>query len=219
MSELEELYDYDVLRRVDEPTMFVVRLEKPTLVLGSSQSTDLLNPDKIPDFEVRRRRGGGGIVLLQPDDIWIDWWIPASDSRWSPDVHVSSINVGVWWKEALEAQLSKAVSIHEGPLEGEQEHRVICFAGKGPGELFIDGKKTVGVTQWRVREGTFLSSVIHAKDSSEVVSVLKDIPPGLAASVEHQTTRSIGLDDSEVLINDLAKISGPWLVRQLFLRA
>lgn len=219
MSELEELYDYNVLRRVEEPTMFVVRLEKPTLVLGSSQSTDLLDVEKITDFEIRRRRGGGGIVLLQPDDIWIDWWIPVGDERWSPDVHVSSIAAGTWWKEALEAQLTKSVSIHEGALEGDLEHRVVCFAGKGPGELFIDGKKTVGVTQWRVREGIFLSSVIHAKDSSEVVSVLRETPLGLAQSIEHHTTGSIGLEDPEVLISDLARISGPWLVRQLFLRA
>ena len=219
MSELEELYDYDVLRRVEEPTMFVVRLEKPTLVLGSSQSLDLLNNKKTSDFEIRRRRGGGGMVLLQPDDIWIDWWIPADDTRWSPDVHVSSLAAGAWWKEALEAQVTKSVSIHEGPLEGDPAHRVVCFAGKGPGELFIEGKKTVGVTQWRVREGTFLSSVIHAKESSEVMSVLRETPPGLAQSIEHQTTSSIGLNDSEALISDVARISGPWLVRQLFLRA
>lgn len=219
MSELEELYDYDVLRRVKEPTMFVVRLEKPTLVLGSSQSVDLLDLEKTSDLEIRRRRGGGGMVLLQPDDIWIDWWIPAGDPRWSPDVHVSSLAAGTWWKEALEAHVTKSVSIHQGPLEGDASHRVVCFAGKGPGELFIEGKKTVGVTQWRVREGTFLSSVIHANDSSEVISVLRETPPGLAQSIEHQTTGSIGLNDSEALTRDLAKISGPWLVRQLFLRA
>jgi len=50
VSELEELYDYDVLRRVKEPTMFVVRLEKPTLVLGSSQSVDLLDLEKTSDL-------------------------------------------------------------------------------------------------------------------------------------------------------------------------
>ena len=219
MIEVEELYDYDVLRRVEEPTMFVVRLAKPTLVLGSSQSADLLQLENPAEYEIRRRRGGGGIVLLQPDDVWVDWWIPSSDARWVSDVQVASITAGNWWKLALEEHLLGSLVVHEGALEGEQEHRVVCFAGKGPGEVFIDDKKAVGVTQWRVREGTFLSTVIHSQDSSGVLNVLKRQPKGLLGAIAHHTLDSIGVKDPEELLRDLAEISGPWLVRQLYLSA
>jgi hypothetical protein len=58
-SRFEELYDYDVLRTLEEPTAFVVRVADPLLVLGGSQSDDVLRDDLPEDFMVRRRRGGG----------------------------------------------------------------------------------------------------------------------------------------------------------------
>ena len=67
--EVEELYDYDVVRSLSEPTMFVVRLGEPTLVLGASQSVKILDRNKVGSLALRRRRGGGGLVLLQPDDL------------------------------------------------------------------------------------------------------------------------------------------------------
>ena len=139
-SEVEELYDYNVVRSLSEPTMFVVRLGEPTLVLGSSQSVKILDRNKVGSLALRRRRGGGGLVLLQPDDLWVDWWIPAADARWSPDVRASSLLVGGWWHEVLTKHVQGDVSTHEGALEGEEAHRVVCFAGRGPGEVFVDGR-------------------------------------------------------------------------------
>ena len=75
--------------------MYVVRTARPTLVLGSTQSLDML------DGEQRRRRTRcdaaavvAGSFSLQPDDLWIDWWIPADDPRWRSDVHASSRMAG-----------------------------------------------------------------------------------------------------------------------------
>lgn len=218
-SRIEELYDYDVLRALSDATMFVVHLEVPTLVLGGSQSSEVLDSSRTLDVPLRRRRGGGGLVLLQPNDLWIDWWIPSSDERWSHDIRVSSVRTGDWWRHALGDGVRGVVSVHEGPLEGDPLHRVACFAGRGPGEVFVDGRKAVGLTQWRVREGTFISTVVHAKCSDAIVDLLAQEPAGLREALDHHVIGSLGIDDPEVTVDDLVAASGPWLVRRLFMSA
>ncbi|MGC1420199.1 MAG: hypothetical protein WA786_08810 [Acidimicrobiales bacterium] len=214
--ELEELYDYDALRSIVEPTMFVVRLGEPTLVLGARQSRSILDVAKLGRTGLRRRRGGGGLVLLQPDDLWIDWWIPTSDTRWSGDVRVSALTSGGWWLEALSQQVDGEINVHDGPLGGEVRHRVVCFAGRGPGEVFVDGRKAVGLAQWRVREGVLVTTVLPAGATASVVGYLSDPPPGLLEALDHHAASSLSLDP-EVLVANLARISGPWRERQLFL--
>lgn len=216
-SEVEELYDYNVVRSLIEPTMFVVRLAEPTLVLGSSQSVKILDRNKVGSLALRRRRGGGGLVLLQPDDLWVDWWIPSTDARWSPDVRASSLRVGGWWRDVLARHVRGKVGMHEGALEGEDAHRVVCFAGRGPGEVFVNDRKAVGLAQWRVREGIFLTSVLHARASNSVVDLLVDPPAGLRVALDHHVTASLDIDDPEGLLVELRQAGGPWLERQLFL--
>jgi lipoate-protein ligase A len=216
-SDVEELYDYGALRSLTEPTMFVVRLAQPTLVLGASQSPELLDRPKLGSMALRRRRGGGGLVLLRPDDLWVDWWIPADDPRWSGDVRASSLRVGSWWREVLRDHVVGEVAMHEGSLEGEPRYRIVCFAGRGPGEVFVNGRKAVGLAQWRVREGIFATSVLHASPSIAVVAMLADPPPGLSDALDHHVTSSLVIDKPENLIQDLGRSSGPWQLRHLFL--
>ena len=110
-SRYEDLYDYDILRNFEEATAFIVRIDEPFVVLGGSQPDDVLRPD-IDDFHpVRRRRGGGGVVLLQPDDLWIDWWIPATDPRVSDDVRRNALLPGEWWYRAMVNFLPTAPSV------------------------------------------------------------------------------------------------------------
>jgi len=216
---LIELYDYDLLRAERDAVMFTVRTDRPTLVLGSTQSVDLLELDRVGDVAIRRRRGGGGLVLLQTDDLWIDWWIPAGDDRWRSDVHASSRMAGQWWAETLADFVTGDITVHDGPLEGDPAFRLVCFAGRGPGEVFVDGKKAVGVTQWRVREGIFVSTVMPAHASLEVLTYLKDQPQGLDQALDHQVLSSISDVGADVLAAALGRISGPWLNRTISLHA
>lgn len=216
-DDVEELYDYETLRREAEATMFVVHVSQPTLVLGSSQSRDLLDNDRLGDTPLRRRRGGGGLVLVRPDDLWIDWWIPQDDIRWSNDVHVSSTTAGGWWAATLRTLTSEAVSVYDGPLDGDLEFRFVCFAGRGPGEVFVAQRKAVGLTQWRVRQGVFLSTILHAHPTSDVLDYLTRVPEGLSDALDHRTLSSLTLANPGEIISHLASSSGPWRLRKLSL--
>ena len=214
-----ELYDYDVVRSEAEATMYRVRPQRATLVLGSAQPIDLLDAERVGEVALRRRRGGGGLVLLQPDDLWVDWWIPADDERWRGDVHVTSVMAGRWWAEVLRPLVRGDVTVHDGPLEGDPAYRVVCFAGRGPGEVFVDDKKTVGVSQWRVREGIFLSTVAHAHGSEDVLRYLRERPDGLENALDHQVLSTLTDAGAESVIEALRRASGPWQYRDLPLHA
>jgi len=205
-----ELYDYGVLRTLDVGTLFVLELTEPLLVLGSRQTPDILDGGRLGSLTLRRRRGGGGLVLLGPGDLWIDWWIPASDARWSPDVRVSALRAGGWWREALRERLGGDVEVYDGPLAGESSHRVVCFAGRGPGEVFVHGRKAVGLAQWRVREGILMTSLLRASPSVAVVDLLTREPEGLREALDHHTYNSLGVGDPHGLVEDLRRLSGPW---------
>jgi lipoate-protein ligase A len=197
--------------------MFVAQVDRPTLVLGGSQSVDVVNAASLGQTALRRRRGGGGLVLLRPNDLWIDWWIPSGDSRWAPDVHASSILVGGWWAEALRELTDAVVTVHEGSLKGDPRFRLVCFAGRGPGEVFVNDRKAVGLTQWRVREGVFLSSVLHAEPTSDVLDYLAEVPGGLAQVLDHEALSSLHLSGNAALVDRLTELSGSWDRRTFFL--
>jgi lipoate-protein ligase A len=214
--DIEELYDYDTLRQLQHPTMFSIRLGAPTIVLGGSQS-DAILADAAGAVPLRRRRGGGGAVLLQPGDAWVDWWIPRDDPRWRVDIHECSYMVGEWWRIAL-STVGVAATMHVGNVIDEPEHRVACFSGRGPGEIFIDNRKAVGLTQWRVREGMFLSTVFHASPSIDLLMFLREPAPTLGDALGHHQLDLLGLD-AEDLVAQLRHLSAPESFRQLFLLA
>jgi len=197
--------------------MFVARVGRPTLVLGGSQSVDVVNPSSLSRVSLRRRRGGGGLVLLRPEDIWVDWWIPADDSRWAPDVHTSSERAGTWWAKALRDVVDGLVRVHEGGLSGELAFRTVCFAGQGPGEVFVDGRKAVGVTQWRVREGVFLSTVMPREQIRDVLEYLAKVPEALGEALDDRTVSSLPIEDAPAFLDQLSELSGPWFRRDIFL--
>lgn len=214
---VEDLYNYDELRQLEVATVFVAQVTESTLVLGGNQSADVVDDSIEPMMKLHRRRGGGGLVLLRPEDLWVDWWIPRGDPRWSHDVRVSSIQVGTWWAEVLRARTRGVVRVHEGALEGEAEFGVVCFAGRGPGEVFVDERKTVGLTQWRVREGVFVSTVLHAGPTTDVLRYLRHLPNGLDQALDHQTLTSLTLGNRDGVLTQLLEASGSWDLRHFLL--
>jgi hypothetical protein len=107
--------------------------------------------------------------------------------------------------------------VHEGALEGEVEFRLVCFAGRGPGEVFVDERKTVGLTQWRVREGVFVSTVLHAGPTTDVLEYLREVPSGLDQALDHQTLGSLTLGDREDFLAEVLRAGGHWDRRHFLL--
>jgi lipoate---protein ligase len=128
---------------------------RPSLVLGSAQpesDADLVAAASSGTDVARRRSGGGAVLLLPGRDLWIDITIPPSDPLWDDDVAAATHWLGRVWAAALES-LGSPAEVHLGPAVRTEWSKKVCFAGLGPGEVLIGGRKVVGISQRRTREG------------------------------------------------------------------
>lgn len=106
-------------------------------------------------------------MYLEPGNhLWMDAWIPRDDPLWSYDVSVAAEWVGRWWVQALSAPrggpTAATFSIHAGRSLAGRLGELVCFAGRGPGEVFQGDRKVVGLSQWRSRGGALFSSCAYA---------------------------------------------------------
>ena len=128
----------------------------PAVVLGSAQGDDVLDAGAVAraGLEVVRRGAGGGAVLLGPGaQVWADLWLPRRDPLWVDDVVSSSWWVGEAWARALEGLGVTGPAVHRAKSEPAPWSGAVCFAGLGPGEVTVEGRKVVGLSQRRTRHG------------------------------------------------------------------
>ncbi len=140
------------------------QVERPAIVLGSSQADDVIDTDRTTaqGFDVCRRRSGGGIVVVRPGlDTWIDVVIPAESTLWSNDVGKAFHWLGEIWVTCLQILIpGLSVSMYQGPLLGGPAGKLICFASLGPGEVVVEGRKIVGISQRRTAEAARFQCVV-----------------------------------------------------------
>lgn len=123
------------------------------LVLGSGQRPGVVDAAaaRRRGLPVLRRRSGGGAVLVSPADLlWVDILVPRDDPLWHPDVGRAFLWLGHLWRSVL-AGCGIAAEVHEGRYEPGPWGSLVCFAGQGPGEVFVAGRKVVGLSQRRGR--------------------------------------------------------------------
>ena len=129
--------------------------DPPAVVLGSTQPEGHIDLEEArrQGIEVARRRSGGGAVLVERGHLlWIDLVIPAGDDLWDVDVTKAAAWVGELWAETLMAVKADGdVSVWKDRLRRTEWSERVCFAGVGPGEVLLDGRKVVGVSQRRTR--------------------------------------------------------------------
>ena len=138
-----------------EPHIWWLESERTSLVLGSTQSDDLLDVGvcRQRGIDVARRRSGGGIVIVGPGRVvWLDVLIPRGHGLWSDDVGIAGRWLADAWARGLAELGVTGLERHDGAMVRTRWSSLICFDGRGPGELFAGGAKVVGVSQRRTRE-------------------------------------------------------------------
>jgi lipoate---protein ligase len=149
----------------------------PALILGSSQSLDDVDAVVARDSgtNIVRRRSGGGAVWVHPQDsVWIDVTIPRTDPLWTDDVATSMLWLGEVFRHALSPWVT--TDVHIGAYESGVDGKSVCFASVSPGEVFVEGKKLVGISQRRTRNGARLQCVLYRSwNPSTWVPCLSDV--------------------------------------------
>jgi len=184
-------------------TVVVNEVVAPALVLGSTQSPELLRPEVRAEAEagtgpdVVRRRSGGGLVPLAPDgQLWVDVVVPLGDALWDDDATRMARSAGQWWVDALvrlgvDPELVRSDQQSTGrPTNDRELGRVVCFAGIGPGEVEVAEDfgiwwKTVGFSQRRTRHGAVLQCLVPRRwDHGALVDALDPEVVGDAVAKE-----------------------------------
>ena len=164
----------------------------PALVLGSAQPDAVVRPDV--DVDVVRRRSGGGAVLVVPDDVlWVDVVVPAGDELWDDDVGRAAHWLGRAWAAALD-ELGVTGEVHTGGLVRAPWSDVVCFAGLGPGEVTVEGRKVVGISQRRTRAAArFQCAALGRWDPDTLADLLVGVDAAAIADVAAGV--GVALDD------------------------
>ena len=121
------------------------------VVLGSGQRPGVVDATaaRRRNLGLLRRRSGGGVVLVSAADLlWVDVIVPRGDPLWHPDVGRAFGWLGEVWRRAL-GVCGIVGEPHEGGYEPGAWGSLVCFAGRGPGEVLVGGRKVVGLSQRR----------------------------------------------------------------------
>jgi len=147
----------------DRRQVVVSVVNGPAIVLGSSQP-DPVDHDRAgaAGVEVVRRRTGGGAVWLERDDpLWVDVCLPHDDPLADDDVGRAAMWVGETWAGALEDLGLEDVAVCCSTTRPSGDlSRLLCFGGRGPGEVTVGGSKVVGIAQRRTRSGALFSCAV-----------------------------------------------------------
>ena len=201
-------FDVEQFRSLPGRHAVARQVAHPTVVLGSTQRAEVVNAARARQrgVAVVRRRGGGGAVLLRPGDhLWIEAWIPRHDPLWEPDVGVAAEWVGAWWSDALGtvgaedgAVVGAEVGIvHRGRAVPGPHGALVCFSGRGPGEVFLAERKVMGISQWRSREGSLFHTCAYAHwDPHPLIDLLDVDPPTREGLRRDLPVAAVGLLDA-----------------------
>ncbi len=199
------------LHGIDLPTdvrsAWVMETRRTALVLGSAQSVEAVDLDSMREMgiEVARRRTGGGAVLIVPGESrWVDLVIPAGDPLWDDDVARAFHWVGEAWADALRS-LGMEAEVHRTAARDRERGSIVCFGGVGPGEVIVDGRKVVGISQRRTRGGARFQCMVHERfDAAKSAAVVRsDLM--WADMVEHLALSVGVVPDVDVAVTSLLR--------------
>ncbi len=123
-------------------------------------------------------------MLLLPGEVtWIDVIVPAGSVGWSDDVHRPMVWLGHHLAAATAMLIDpgQEVTVHEGAMRSTESSSLVCFDGVGAGEVLVDGRKLVGISQRRTRHAARLQCCWYSTyDPARLVELLTPkLRPGL----------------------------------------
>lgn len=168
-----------------EPEIWWNRLTDAALVLGSTQrDASIVDHDacRAARVDVVRRRSGGGAVLLVPDEVvWFDVILPTGHlPHLADDVHAPMQWLGERLAEVLRPHVDGQLSVHGAGMVSTDWSSLICFDGVGPGEVLVDGRKLVGISQRRTRAASRLQCCWYRRYEPQRLVDLLAIGPSVA---------------------------------------
>jgi lipoate---protein ligase len=186
--------------------------DRPGLILGSAQRDDVVDAERCAfrQVEVGRRRSGGGAVLIVPEQmLWLDVLIGRDHPLWLDDVGRSMWWLGEVWAGALTSCGVDGATVYRDRPNQTAWSRLVCFDGIGAGEVMVNGRKAVGISQRRTRDAARLQSSIHLVWQPDLLVellspprptaidlsapyVFTGDPAQLRAAVEHQVHLHLG---------------------------
>lgn len=187
-------------------SVWLCSVTSPVLVLGSSQKdTDIDSAAATRlNLDIARRRTGGGAVFLAPDEsIWIDVTIGRDDPLWADDVSDSMIWLGRTFVDTLAPWVD--ASVHTERFEAGEVGKTVCFASAAPGEVFVQDRKLVGISQRRGRWGARFQCVVYRQWSpGRWVDAIAD--PGTREHIVHLDAATVPATAVEVFTGLLAAL-------------
>jgi len=165
---------------------------RPAIVLGSSQKDEDVDHAfcTANGIDVVRRRSGGGAVYVHPtESLWIDIVVPRGDALWNDDIGKSMWWIGDWWVALLADAGVVSAQVHRGAFERNDWSDIVCFAGKGSGEVFPQEshaqQKIVGISQRRTRDYARFQCIAYFQWDAALHAAML---PGLANDVDRIAT-------------------------------
>lgn len=167
-GQAEQLWiDQHLATGLTAPALAVIDYRQPCLIYGrrGGNTETARARAALLYYGVTQRRSGGGAVLAGPWMLGLNLLLPADHPR----AALSHVQAFAWfgrcWQQAL-ADLGTAT--HLATTQEFQQHQDlveennldwVCFAGISHGELLdAQGRKVLGLAQYRGRWGTLLSA-------------------------------------------------------------
>ena len=176
------------------PRLWWFHPDRSAVVLGSTQSPSILDLGACArlGLDVVTRRSGGGVVLVGPDlTVWLDVLVPRGHVLWDDDIGRATWWLGETWADGLVELGLRDLVVHRGGLESSELSRTVCFAGRGPGEVFVGSTKVVGISQRRTRDWARFQCALSLRWDADTLaaalaaeSITPDALRGLGSSIE-----------------------------------
>ncbi|HEX6656895.1 MAG TPA: hypothetical protein VF065_02360, partial [Ilumatobacter sp.] len=121
------------------------------------------------------------------------------------DVRGSMIWAGELWRRALLPFVGdRQLTVHSGSMVTTAWSDLVCFAGLGPGEVSLDGRKLVGLSQRRTRKGVRIQGTLYtAPPKIDLAGLLR--PPRPSTPLPEMAT--LAIDPAELVGRLAAELS------------